>query len=104
MGAGDGAAERGDEGLGGEGVIGGGFVVAGGLGVAAVGEGQDLGFEVEVDAGGVGSTLRGVGMGVAWAGFVVVGVEGGESEEQIGCDRGVGAGEMLLCGEGDGYG
>ena len=109
--AGDGSAEGGDEGLRVDGVVGGGFGVSGGNGQVGdgfywgvVGEGKDFGFEVEADFLGVGGAGCGVGMGAAGAFAVIVGVEGGEVEELLGVGGDVGTDEVLLFGEGYGYG
>ena len=107
----DGAAEGGDEGLGVDGVVGGGL----GFGVwegesccgsafGVVGEREDFGFDVEADAGGVGCAGSGFGKGAARAGAVEVGVEVGEVEELLDVRGDVGAGECLVRGEGYGYG
>ena len=105
--ASDGSAESGDEDLRLEGVVGGGFVVLGECGWRAggiVGEGRDFGFEVEADGAGVGGAGSGVRVGFAWSAGVVVGVEGDEVEELLGVGGNVGADEVLVFGEGYGYG
>ena len=106
--AGDGSAEGGDEGLRVVGVVGGGLGVGvrhGWIGADwIVGEGEDFGFEVEADFLGVGCAFGGVGVGAAGAGAVIVGVEAGEAEELFGVGGDVGADEVLLFGEGYGYG
>lgn len=82
-------------------MVGGGLFVAGGFGGPAVGKGQDLGFEIEADSGGVGGSLC---CGRMFAVAVEVGVEGGEAEELVRRDWGVGAWEVFVSGEGYGYG
>ena len=67
-------------------------------------EGGDLGFEVEADFCGVGGAGLRVGVGLAGAFAVVVGVEGGEAEELLGVGRDVGVDETLVFSEGYGHG
>ena len=105
--ASDGSAESGDEDLRLEGVVGGGLVVLGECGWRAggiVGEGGNLGFEVEADGAGVGGAGGGVGVGLAGAVGVVVGVEGDEVEELLRMSGDVGADEAFVFGEGYGDG
>jgi hypothetical protein len=104
--AGDGSGERGDEGLRVDGVVGGGLAGCGGQELAGfvVGEREDFGFDVEADFGGVGGALLGMGLRFAGAFAVVVHVEGGEAEELLDVGGDVGADEVLVLGEGYGYG
>ena len=105
----DGSAECCDEGLWVYGVVVRGLAVGQwqcGYGAAGwvVGEREDFGFDVEADFVCVCGAGCGFGVRLAGAGAVVVGVEAGEAEELLDVGGDVGVDEVLVHGEGDGYG